>query len=135
MRTIDTLGIIERHLSGIDANLYFQAPTDLLRNLPAVIIEQSPPTHFSDNVRNPTLSATTTVSITALATKRGKAQQVCAEVFDRFFSSVHEVTELGWITRCAEVQQPHLVEHQYAASTLFQYSAAVQVIFRQSPRQ
>lgn len=135
MRTIDTLGIIEKNLAGISPRLYFQPPSDLLKKLPAVIIEQSPPTHFSKNVPNPALSAVATVSIAALASKREQAYEACTEVFGRLFDSVHTVTELGWITRCTEIQQPHLVAHEYEASTLFQYSAAVQIIFRNNPSQ
>lgn len=133
MKTIDTLGLIEHHLKGIGGALFFQAPTDLLRRLPALIVEQSAPTHFSDNLDNPSLSAVATVTLNALAERRVDAQQLCADAFSRLFDSVHEVTELGWVSRCMEVQQPHLVQHKYEASRLFQYTAAVQVVFRQSP--
>lgn len=133
MKTIDTLGLIEYHLQGISGALFFQAPTDLLRRLPALIVEQSAPTHFSDNLDNPSLSAVATVTLNALAERRVDAQQLCADAFSRLFDSVHEVTELGWVSRCMEVQQPHLVQHKYEASRLFQYTAAVQVVFRQSP--
>lgn len=135
MKTIDTLGIIEHHLKDLSSTLYFQPPTDLLNHLPALIVEQSPPTHFSNNVPNPALSAKATISISALATRRKEALAACSEAFGRLFDSVHEVTELGWISRCTETQQPHLSAHQYEASTLFQYSAAVQVIFRNNPSQ
>ena len=98
-----------------------------------MIVEQSAPTHFSDNLDNPSLSAVATVTLNALAERRVDAQQLCADAFSRLFDSVHEVTELGWVSRCMEVQQPHLVQHKYEASRLFQYTAAVQVVFRQSP--
>lgn len=133
MNTIDTLGLIEHHLQGIGGALFFQAPTDLLRRLPALIVEQSAPTHFSENLDNPAISAVATVTLNALAERRVDAQQLCADAFSRLFDSVHEVTELGWVSRCMEVQQPHLVQHKYEASRLFQYTAAVQVVFRQSP--
>lgn len=133
MKTIDTLGLIEHHLQGLSGALFFQAPTDLLRRLPALIVEQSAPTHFSDNLDNPSLSAVATVTLNALAERRVDAQQLCADAFSRLFDSVHEVTEFGWVSRCREVQQPHLVHHKYEASRLFQYTAAVQVVFRQSP--
>lgn len=133
MKTIDTLGLIEHHLQGVSGALFFQAPTDLLRRLPALIVEQSAPTHFSENLDNPSLSAVATVTLNALAERRVDAQQLCADAFSRLFDSVHEVTEFGWVSRCMEVQQPHLVQHKYEASRLFQYTAAVQVVFRQSP--
>lgn len=134
MKTIDTLGLIEHHLQGLSGALFFQAPTDLLRRLPALIVEQSAPTHFSDNLDNPSISAVATVTLNALAERRVDAQQLCADAFSRLFDGVHEVTELGWVSRCTEVQQPHLVQHKYEASRLFQYTAAVQVVFRQSPK-
>lgn len=133
MNTIDTLGLIEHHLQGLSGALFFQAPTDLLRRLPALIVEQSAPTHFSENLDNPAISAVATVTLNALAERRVDAQQLCADAFSRLFDGVHEVTELGWVSRCMEVQQPHLVQHKYEASRLFQYTAAVQVVFRQSP--
>ncbi|WP_424823886.1 hypothetical protein [Rothia aeria] len=132
-RMIDTLGIVEHHLQGISGRLYFVPPTDFLRNLPALIVEQAPPQVFSENLPNAYHGAAATVTLNAIAGSRGEAEALCLEAAQRLEDAVNVVTPKGWITRCTVSQLPHLAQHRYERATVFQYSAAVQLVFRQDP--
>lgn len=132
-RMIDTLGIVEHHLQGISGRLYFVPPTDFLRNLPALIVEQAPPQVFSENLPNAHHGAAAAVTLNAIAGSRGEAEALCLEAAQRLEDAVNVVTPKGWITRCTVSQLPHLAQHRYERSTVFQYSAAVQLVFRQDP--
>lgn len=132
-RMIDTLGIVEHHLQGISGRLYFVPPTDFLRNLPALIVEQAPPQVFSENLPNAYHGASSVVTLNAVAGSRSEAEALCLEATQRLEDAVNVVTPKGWLTRCTVSQLPHLARHQYEKSTVFQYSAAVSLIFRQDP--
>lgn len=132
-RMIDTLGIVEHHMQGISGRLYFVPPTDSLRHLPALIVEQAPPQIFSENLPNAYHGASSVVTLNAVAGSRGEAEALCLEAAQRLEDAVNVVTPKGWITRCTVSQLPHLAQHRYEKSTVFQYSAAVQLVFRQDP--
>ncbi len=132
-RMIDTLGIVEHHLQGISGRLYFVPPTDFLRNLPAVIVEQSPPQVFSENLPNAHHGAAATVTLNAIAGSRAEAEALCLETAQRLEDVVNVVTPKGWVTRCTVGQLPHLAQHRYERATVFQCSAAVNLVFRQDP--
>ncbi len=132
-RMINTLGIVEHHLQGISGRLYFAPPADFLRSLPALIVEQAPPQVFSENLPNAHHGASATVTLNAGAGSRGEAENLCLEAAQRLEDAVNVVTPKGWITRCVVSQLPHLAQHRYEKSTIFQYSAAVQLVFRQDP--
>ena len=132
-RMIDTLGIVEHHLQGLPGRLYFVPPTDFLRDLPALIVEQSPPAVFSRNLPNAHRGAIATVTLTAAAETRQAAESLCVQAAQSLEDAVNAVTPAGWIARCTVSQLPHLAQHRYERATIFQYSAAVTLVFGQSP--
>lgn len=133
MKPIDTLTVLEHLLQPLEAPFFFQAPSNLLERLPALLVEQSPPSHFSSNIPNPYLSAKAVISLNALAPRRTQAMELASQAFSLIHDSVHQLTGAGWVTRSTPVTLPHLVAHDYQASPLFQYSAALELIFRQTP--
>lgn len=132
-RMIDTLGIVEHHLQGLPGRLYFVPPVDFLRHLPALIVEQSPPTAFSRNLPNAHRGAISTVTLNAIAETRSAAESLCVQAAQKLEDAVNTVTPLGWVARCTVSQLPHLAQHRYERATIFQYSAVVTLVFGQSP--
>lgn len=128
--TIDPLALVEERLAGLSGRLYFQPPTDFLRHLPALIVEQADPTVFSTNAPNARYGIVTVLTLNAVAGTRAAAAALCQEALRMLEDSVHSVTDAGWISRVTVSTAPHLAQHRYEKSSVFQYSTAIQIVCR-----
>jgi hypothetical protein len=128
--TIDPLALVEERLAGLPGRLYFQAPSDFLRRLPALIVEQAPPQVFSGNSPHARYGVVSVLTLNAIAGERAAAAALCQEALRMLEDSVHRVTDTGWISRVTVSTVPHLAAHKYEKSSIFQYSTAVEIVCR-----
>lgn len=128
--TIDPLALVEERLAGLSGRLFFQPPSDFLRRLPALIVEQADPVVFSTNAPHARYGVVTVLTLNAVAGTRAEAAALCQEALRMLEDSVHSVTDSGWIARVTVSTVPHLAKHQYEKSSIFQYSTAVQIVCR-----
>lgn len=128
--TIDPLALVEERLAGLSGRLFFQPPSDFLRRLPALIVEQAPPQVFSGNAPHARYGVVSVLTLNAIADSRAGAAALCQEALRMLEESVHRVTDAGWISRVTVSTAPHLAAHKYEKSSVFQYSTAVEIVCR-----
>jgi len=128
--TIDPLALVEERLAGLSGRLFFQPPSDFLRRLPALIVEQAPPQVFSGNAPHARYGVVSVLTLNAIADSRAFAAALCQEALRMLEESVHRVTDAGWISRVTVSTVPHLAAHKYEKSSLFQYSTAIEIVCR-----
>ena len=128
--TIDPLALVEERLAGLSGRLYFQPPSDFLRHLPALIVEQADPKVFSENAPHARYGVVTVLTLNAIAVERAAAAALCQEALRMLDDSVHSVTDAGWISRVTIGTIPHLAAHKYEKSSIFQYSTAIEIVCR-----
>lgn len=128
--TIDPLALVEERLAGLSGRLYFQPPSDFLRRLPALIVEQAPPQVFSGNAPHARYGVVSVLTLNAIADSRAAAAALCQEALRMLEDSVHRVTDTGWISRVTVSTVPHLAAHKYEKSSLFQHSTAIEIVCR-----
>lgn len=128
--TIDPLALVEERLAGLSGRLYFQPPSDFLRHLPALIVEQAPPQVFSVNAPHARYGVVSVLTLNAIAGERAAASALCQEALRMLEDSVHSVTDAGWISRVTVSTVPHLAAHKYEQSSIIQYSTAIEIVCR-----
>ena len=132
-RTIDIAALTYQTLANRLSNIKISqaALTDTLtpQNLPAVLCEVATPASVP-NAPRVGVGTTAQIVITALATSRVQARDVCDKAVSVLMDAVgDEETEHGWFSRVTLTQEPVAVTAApTAGARIFQYSAAADVI-------
>lgn len=139
-RTIDIAALTYQTLANRLSNIKISqaALTDTLtpQNLPAVLYKVATPASVP-NAPRVGVGTTAQIVITALATSRVQARDVCDKAVSVLMDAVgDEDTEHGWFSRVALTQEPVAVTAApTAGARIFQYSAAADVIARRNTNQ